>query len=272
MTTIRDCFDMVVFDWAGTMVDFGSRAPVLALMEAFAVLGVPVTEAEARRDMGRAKADHVRALFEQPRVAGAWEATHGTAPDLGAVQRIMAELQAPMIRLAEETADLIPGAAATTAHLRGLGLRIGSCTGYTREMMHAVLPRAAAQGYAPDLVVCAHETPQGRPSPLMIYKACADLGVWPLSRVVKVDDAEVGIAEGRNAGCFTVGVAASGNMLGVTAQVLNDLDPAARAALLEDAAERLYAAGADVVINTVADLIPALEAEAARRGGSIARG
>ncbi len=170
-----------------------------------------------------------------------------------------------MIRLAQETADLIPGAAEVVARLRGEGLKIASCTGYTREMMQAVLPRAADQGYAPDLVVCAHETPQGRPSPLMIYKACADLGVWPLSRVVKVDDAEVGIAEGRNAGCFTIGVAASGNLTGLTAQALAELDADERSARLAAAADRLLKAGADRVIDTVADLIPALEAEAARR-------
>ena len=265
MTSIRDSFDMVVFDWAGTMVDFGSRAPVLALMEAFAALDTPVTEDEARRDMGRAKADHVRALFEQPRVNEAWRAAHGAAPDAAAIERVMGELQQPMIRLAQETADLIPGAAEVVARLRGEGLKIASCTGYTREMMQAVLPRAADQGYAPDLVVCAHETPQGRPSPLMIYKACADLGVWPLSRVVKVDDAEVGIAEGRNAGCFTIGVAASGNLTGLTAQALAELDADERAARLAAAADRLLEAGADRVIDTVADLIPALEAEAARR-------
>lgn len=266
MTSIRDAFDMVVFDWAGTMVDFGSRAPVLALMEAFAALDAPVSEEEARRDMGRAKADHVRAMFEQPRIFQAWQSARGAAPDGAAIERIMAELQAPMIRLAEETADLIPGTAKTFAHLRGLGLKIGSCTGYTREMMQAVLPRAAAQGYAPDMVVCAHETAEGRPSPLMIYKTCADLGVWPLSRVVKVDDAEVGMAEGRNAGCFTIGVAASGNMVGLTAQALAGLAHDERALRLQDAADRLRVAGADLVIDTVADLIPALEAEAARRG------
>ena len=267
MTSIRDCFDMVVFDWAGTTVDFGSRAPVLALIEAFAALGITVAEEEARRDIGRAKADHVRAIFEQPGIARAWQAAHGAAADQAAIDRVMKELQAPMIRLAAETADLIPGTAAAIAHLREQGLKIGSCTGYTREMIRGILPRAAEQGYAPDIVVCAHETPEGRPSPLMIYKACAELGVWPLSRVIKVDDAEVGIAEGRNAGCFTVGVAASGNMVGLTAQALADLDADKRVALLDAAAERLGAAGADLVIDTVADLIAALEAEAARRGG-----
>lgn len=266
MTAIAKHFDMVVFDWAGTMVDFGSRAPVLALIEAFASLDVAIDEALARRDMGRAKADHVRALFGEPGIARAWRDAHGADPDETAVGQVMTALQAPMIRLAAETAQLIPGAAETVARLRAEGLKIGSCTGYTREMMQAILGRAADQGYAPDLVVCAHETPEGRPSPLMIYKACVELGVWPLSRVVKVDDAEAGMAEGRNAGCFTVGLAASGNMVGLAAQALADLDPAERRARLRDAADRLRAAGADLVIDTVADLVPALEAEAARRG------
>jgi len=265
MTRIRDCFDMVVFDWAGTMVDFGSRAPVLALMEAFAALGVTVSEAEARKDMGRAKADHVRALFAQVEVAKAWRTAQGEAPDAAAVDVVMAALDGPMVRMAQDTATLIPGAADTVAWLREEGLKIGSCTGYTRAMMQAVLARAAQQGYAPDTVICAHETPQGRPSPQMIYKACLDLDVWPLSRVVKVDDAEVGMAEGRNAGCFTVGVAASGNMVGLSEQAFAALPSGERAAMLAAASERLSAAGADLVIETVADLVPALEAEAARR-------
>ena len=259
MTAISKCFDMVVFDWAGTMVDFGSRAPVLALVEAFAALGVSVDEAEARRDMGRAKADHVRAMFEQPRIAAAWRSAQGEEPDQGAVDRIMAALQAPMIRLAAETAQLTPGAAETADYLRGQGLKIASCTGYTRDMMAAILGRAAEQGYVPDLVVCAHETPEGRPSPLMIYKACADLGVWPLSRVVKVDDAEVGVTEGRNAGCFTVGLAASGNAMGLNWAQWQALEQAEREQRMAQASQPLAEAGAHYVIASVAELSAVLD-------------
>jgi phosphonoacetaldehyde hydrolase len=43
------------------------------------------------------------------------------------------------------------------------------------------------------------------------------------------------------------------------------LEQEAPARMLAAASERLYAAGADLVIDTVADLVPALEAEAARR-------
>ena len=56
----------MIFDWAGTMVDFGCRAPVEALIEAFARHGVALDEAAARADMGKAKVDHVRALLAQP--------------------------------------------------------------------------------------------------------------------------------------------------------------------------------------------------------------
>ena len=165
---------------------------------------------------------------------------------------------------AAHAATLIDGARSTVDALRAAGLKIASSTGYTREMMEPVLERAAAQGYVPDHLVCSGETPQGRPSPLMIYKACAALGVWPLSRVVKVDDTEAGVAEGRAAGCVTVGVAASGNGVGLSAAALAALPTPQRDARIAAAGRALYAAGADLVIDSVADLVPALERHADR--------
>jgi phosphonoacetaldehyde hydrolase len=251
-------FDLVIFDWAGTMVDFGCRAPIIALQEAFGRRGVTLDEAVARADMGKAKADHVRALLTRPDVAKDWRAAVGTAPDEAAVAALMDDLGPLMRDAAAAASELIPGAADTAKALRAAGLKVASSTGYTREMMAPVLIRAAEQGYAPDHLVCANETPQGRPSPLMIYKACTELGVWPLSRVVKVDDSETGIEEGRNAGCFTIGLSASGNGVGLSREALAALDPADRAARIADVTERLKAAGADLVIETVADLVPAL--------------
>jgi phosphonoacetaldehyde hydrolase len=97
----------------------------------------------------------------------------------------------------------------------------------------------------------------------MIYKACAELGVWPLSRVVKVDDAAAGIGEGRAAGAYTVGVA-SGNELGLSLDELQALPAPERARRIESARRRLLAAGADVAIESVAALVPELERAAAR--------
>jgi len=251
-------FDLVIFDWAGTMVDFGCMAPIQALVEAFARHGVALDEAAARRDMGKAKADHVRALLAYPEVAATWTAAAGAAPGDADVASLMDDLGPLMRDAAAQASELIPGATEAVAALRAAGLKIASSTGYTRDMMAPVLIRAAEQGYAPDHLVCSGETPQGRPSPLMIYKACADLGVWPLSRVVKVDDSETGVEEGVNAGCFTIGVSASGNGIGLSRKALAALAPDDRARRVADTEARLKAAGADLVIESVADLVPAL--------------
>jgi phosphonoacetaldehyde hydrolase len=255
---LRDRFDLVILDWAGTMVDFGCQAPVKALLEAFAAEGVVIDVASARRDMGKSKADHVRALLQIPVVAAAWRAVRGTAANDSDVESLMTRLGPLMRERATEAATLIPGARDTVERLRGSGFKIASSTGYTREMMAPVLARAATQGYAPDHVVCSGETPAGRPTPLMIYKACAELGIWPLSRVVKVDDAESGIAEGKSAGAFTVGVC-SGNTVGLSLDEWRALSSQERTAHLEASDRLLRAAGADLVIESIADLIPALE-------------
>jgi phosphonoacetaldehyde hydrolase len=186
----------VVFDWAGTMIDFGCRAPVVALCKVFEEAGVPVSEAEARADMGKAKSDHIASILAAPRVRQAWTDRHGQAPGEAAVEELFAAVGPMMRTAAAECAELIPGAADVAGALRAAGVKIGSCTGYTREMMVDILPRAAEQGYAPDMLVCAGETAEGRPSPLMLWRNLVELGVWPASACVKVDDAEVGIAEG----------------------------------------------------------------------------
>jgi phosphonoacetaldehyde hydrolase len=94
---------------------------------------------------------------------------------------------------------------------------------------------------------------------LMIYKACAELGVWPFSRAVKVDDTETGVEEGRAAGCFTVGIAASGNGVGMSFEAWLALSAAERAARIAPVEKSLLAAGADAVIETIAGLIPLLK-------------
>jgi phosphonoacetaldehyde hydrolase len=251
---LRDRFDMVVLDWAGTVVDFGCQAPVIALREAFERQGVIISEAQARRDMGKAKEDHVRALLADAQVAESWRTARGRAAGDADVAALMHELGPLMRDQAARAARLIDGAKSTIDALRRQGIKIASSTGYTRDMMQPVLREAAQQGYVPDHLVCSGETPTGRPTPLMIYKACAELGIWPLQRVVKVDDTEAGVAEGRNAGCFTVGLAASGNSVGLTQEVFAALPAADRARRLAAAKQSLLAAGADVVIDSIADL------------------
>lgn len=258
----------VVFDWAGTMIDHGSQAPMGVFVEAFARFGVAITVDEARGPMGMAKRDHIATLMAMPRIAAAWAAAQGHAPteaDIDAVYDVFVPMNVAVVT---DFATLIDGAAETARRIRDRGLKIGSTTGYTRAIMEPLLPLAAAQGYAPDNVVCAGDLAMGRPSPLMMYRTFLDLGVWPASTVVKVDDTEVGIAEGLNAGCWTVGVALTGNVFGLNPTETAALDGATETRLRDAAFGRLTRAGAHFVIASVAELDPVLD----EIEGALARG
>ena len=269
---IRSPIQAVVFDWAGTMIDFGCRAPVVALREVFGQAGVEISEVEARTDMGRAKRDHVRALLAMPRIAALWTERHGAASAEDDVTRLHDAVEPKMRAAARDCARLIPGAAEIAADLRARGAKIGSTTGYTRPMMADILPLAAEQGYAPDVVVCAGETAQGRPSPLMMWKALVELGAWPGRACVKVDDAVVGIGEGLEVGAWTVGLSASGNGVGLEQGALAILPDPERTARIAESAKALGDAGAHYVVESVADLGPVLaEIEARIRRGEAPR-
>ena len=60
----------VLLDWAGTTVDYGSRAPTQVFVEIFRRRGVEITIAEARGPMGRAKHEHIAMVAALPRVTG----------------------------------------------------------------------------------------------------------------------------------------------------------------------------------------------------------
>lgn len=254
----------VVFDWAGTMVDFGCMAPVEALIEVFAGEGVRLSDAEARRDMGKAKHDHLTAIMANSAVAARWLTQKDAPPTAADIERLYQKLVPAMTTAAARASILIPGAAETAATLAGLGVKIGSGTGYTREMMGEILANAAQDGYAPEVVVCAGETPSGRPAPLMTWKALIALDAWPAQACIKVDDAAVGIEEGRLAGCWTVGLSASGNGVGMSRDDFLALSPEERRARVAEAEVPLRAAGADFIIEDVSQLMPVVQ-EIARR-------
>jgi phosphonoacetaldehyde hydrolase len=230
-----------------------------ALVEVYRRFGVALTIAQARGPMGLAKRDHIARLMAEPPIAAAWQSAHGHPPaeaDIDAVYEAFRPLNAAVVA---DYAQLVPGVLDVVAQLRGRGIRVGSTTGYTRDIMARLLPAAELQGFKPDNLVCAGDLAEGRPSPLMMYRCFADLGVYPPDRVVKVDDTEPGIGEALAAGSWAVGVTLSGNLVGLSLEELTALPAGEREDLRRGAERRLLAAGAHEVIDTVGDLMPALD-------------
>ena len=249
----------VLFDWAGTTVDYGSRAPVQVFREIFHRIGIEITEDEARGPMGKAKREHIASVLAVPRVTTLWRGRFGSDPTVTDVDRLYADFLPLQLSVLSQGSDVIPGIPGMIAELRSRGLKIGSSTGYTRALMEAVIPIAREQGYAPDVVLCSDEVPAGRPMPWLNFRACEALGVYPPASVLVVDDTPIGIQAGRNAGMWVVGVTMTGNGLGLSqeeAESLPEEELNHRLSLLE---EQYHAAGAHFVLRSAANLLLVLD-------------
>lgn len=258
---MRHQLEGIIFDWAGTMVDFGSFAPTQIFVDAFkTAFDFDLTLAEARGPMGLGKWQHIEALGQDPAVAARWAAQVGRPMNADDVQHIYQTFIPLQVERVGLHADLIPGALETVTKLRHLGYKIGSTTGYPHEVMVNLMDVAAARGYRPDCTVCADDLDAGsRPGPWMALECVFQLKIGAVSHCVKVDDTLPGIAEGLNAGMWTVGVALSGSPAGWSQAEYEHASEAVRTVVRQRVSEQFRAAGVHYVIDTVADLLPVLE-------------
>jgi len=249
----------VVLDWAGTTVDFGCCAPTAVFQEVFRREGITISTAEARGPMGMHKQDHLRAICQLPEVREQWQRLRRGAPTEEDVVRMYEQFIPLQLETVAHYAEPIDGCLKTMSALRRRGIKIGSNTGYDRAMMEVLTAAASRHGYAADEMVCSSDVPRGRPAPWMALEVARRLDVYPLASMVKVDDTVPGIAEGRNAGMWTVGVAATGNEVGLTRDAFSQLEAGERSAMIEAATQRLAGGGAHYVIDGIGDLMLCIE-------------
>ena len=222
----------VIFDWAGTTVDYGCFAPVQAFIEAFRQFGIEPTMEETRTPMGLLKKDHIRTMLGMERIARAWRQVYGRKAGEADVEAIYAQFEPGLLSILEQ-----------------LGVRIGSTTGYTDAMMEIVAPCAARQGYAPDLWLSPDSVGGlGRPYPYMIFENMRRLGVSSVKNVLKIGDTVSDMQEGVNAGVWTAGVIEGSSALGLSEEEFSALPPEERETRCREAARRFREAGAHFVI------------------------
>lgn len=258
-TTTHDRITCVILDWAGTIVDFGCRAPVSAFITTLSEAGIMIGEAAARGPMGLEKRAHLRELLALPDIAAQWTRRHGTPPDDAALDRLFERFRVVQRDGLADHADLIPGLLPAIAALRAGGIRIGSNSGYDRSMIDSVASAAAKAGFIPDAITASDEVARSRPFPDIAWHVATKLGAAAARFCVKVDDTPVGIAEGVNAGMWSIGITDSGNEIGLARDDWEALAPDEAASRRHKADAALSAAGAHLVINTIADLPAAIQ-------------
>ncbi len=126
-------------------------------------------------------------------------------------------------------------------------------------MMKLLLAEAKRRGYEPDATVCATDVPAGRPEPWMCLQNAMLLRIYPMEAIVKVGDTLPDIEEGLNAGMWTVGLARTGNELGLNEAEIARLPADVLEAKLSVARERMRQSGAHYVVDAITDVPPVLD-------------
>lgn len=246
--------EAIVFDWAGTTVDYGCFAPLDVFKEVFKIRGIEVTDEETREPMGTLKWDHIQTMCNMDRIAQLWKEKYGRLPVKEDVDALYADYEPMLLARLPNYCTPVPGMIDLLGRLRSQGLKIGSTTGYTSKMMEIVAPGAKQQGYAPDSMVTPDDVPAGRPLPWMIYQNAMNLGVGNMKHIIKAGDTLSDVREGVNAGVWSVGILLGSSEMGLHEAEANAMDPDELADRMEAVAKKFKEAGAHYIINSVGDL------------------
>ncbi|WP_369672862.1 phosphonoacetaldehyde hydrolase [Enterococcus lactis] len=245
----------VIFDWAGTTVDFGCMAPVHAFRNAFLEKGIQLTDKEIREPMGKLKWDHIQQLLSLPSVKEQWIAIHGQLPQEKEVEELYQQFEHYLFKDLAQHSTLKPDTLETVEQLRSAGINIGSTTGFTAPMMAIVAETAKKGGYSPDCMATSEDVEgYGRPFPYMIHKNIQHFKNKSVDEVIKVGDTVSDIQEGKNAGVFTVGVIEGSSLMGLSYDAYQQIEMEEKDRLKQSVALRFQQAGADLCVNNLKEL------------------
>ncbi|WP_119325828.1 phosphonoacetaldehyde hydrolase [Companilactobacillus musae] len=252
--------EAVIFDWAGTTVDYGSLAPVIAFKKAFKDAGIELSDEDIRRDMGMAKWDHIGKILELNNVKQQWEQKYSELPKESDRKKIYEDFQRALLHYLKECTELKSGVLKTFNYLKEYGIKVATTTGYTAEMMEIVQNKAAESGYTPDLVVTSEDVNGlGRPSPAMIQYIMKKFNIDDPKKIIKVGDTLVDIEEGQNAGVKTVGIVEGSSLMGLSQVEFDELNNDEQLVSRNTVKREFESVDTDFVIDSIFDLVQIIE-------------
>lgn len=252
--------EAVIFDWAGTTVDYGSFAPLQAFVEAFEKFGVVPTQEEVREPMGMLKWNHIQTMMQMPRIQEEWKKVNGKMWEISDVDEVYKESEKAILHILSQYCDPKPYVVDTVEKLKDKGIKIGSTTGYTDEMMQIVVENAKRKGYSPDMWITPNAVNNiGRPHPYMIFRNLETLRVSSVTNAIKVGDTVADIKEGKSAGLISVGIIEGSSIMGLKQNEYEELSSEGKKLQIERVRKVYEACGADYVIQNMAELCNLIE-------------
>ena len=217
---------LVVMDLGGTVCDgpqdlskiipnddgYGVKTPIITFEKIFKNYNMEVDWETMRKPLGVFKREHLHEILKLEDVAAEFKKAQDrewTEDDLDDMFAQFRELVVE-VALMDDIIRPIDGCKECVDQLRAAGIIIGCDTGFPKEA-YEVIYETLAKKYGIEFDVTADsETVRGRPTPFLVYDCMDKANVYPPEAVVKADDIEAGLHEGRNSGAWTVGLYASG--------------------------------------------------------------
>ena len=198
----------VIFDLGGTIVDKFSLTPILSFKRVFEKHSLICNHRDIVRDMGKEKREHIWEMINTDTNQGRLFFRNHAKPDKAYADTLFQEFTKIQSEMTRDHLTVLPETQNIFDRLRDRDIKIGITTGFNKDMMNDIRHTLYHEGlYADEWLSSTCLSLPGRPAPHMINELMRCFNIRDPSEVLKVDDTNVGLQEGLNAGCQTIGVA-----------------------------------------------------------------
>ena len=241
-----------IFDLGGTIVDRYSITPHKSLIETFKHYNININNKLIFDDMG-IDLLHIGNILEDKYVYRNWYNKYKNNPDYSDVLKLYETFKTFQIEKSKSI-DIIPETYNTFEYLKKNNIKIGCTTGFDKNNADIISKVLNNNLCKLDNIVSSTCVKKSRPHSDMIYKNMKDLEVSNPKTMIKIDDTNVGIKEGKNAGLWTVGVARWSTYMNVLPQNINNMNDVIIRERLEKSKEKLKQSQPDFIIETLDEL------------------
>ena len=242
-----------IFDLGGTIVDRYSITPLKSLIETFKRHNINIRNDLIFKDMGIDKRIHIANILDDTNIYQKWFQEYKRNPEYNDVLKLHQLFKNIQLEKSHSI-DIIPETYNTFEYLKNDNIKIGCTTGFDKQNAN-IIGRVLNNNLCKlDNIVSSTCVEKSRPHPNMIHKNMIDLDVLNPKTMIKIDDTNVGIKEGKNAGLWTVGVARWSTYMNVLPENYNNMNDVVIRERLERSKEKLKQSQPDFIIETLDEL------------------
>lgn len=242
-----------IFDLGGTIVDRYSIIPLKSLIETFKCHNINIRNDLIFKDTGIEKRIHIGNILEDKYVYRNWYNKYKRNPEYDDVLKLYETFKTIQLEKSHKI-DIIPETYNVFEYLKKNDIKIGNTTDLNKQNAD-IIGRVLNDNICKlDNIVSSTCVKKSRPHIDMIYKNMRDLSISDPKFMIKIDDTNVGIKEGKNAGVWTVGVARWSSYMNILPQNYNNMNDIVIRERLKKSKDLLKLSNPDFIIETLDEL------------------